>query len=88
MSKNDPDLIQEARKTLADHQERWGEFRQAGGKVLNEQFDNHFRYLEGVLQPGATVTSWLQGGLSLLIGYCGAGRDLYRAAYKLYPPQD
>jgi hypothetical protein len=81
-------LTGDAQKTLEEHKARWDKFREEGGEVLEKYFDNSFHYLQTALKPGTTVTSWVQGGLSLLIGYCSAGRQLYQAAYKLYPPQD
>jgi hypothetical protein len=80
-------LRSDASQTIKDHEARWSQFRTDGGDVLDTYFDQTFGYLRGILGSSSSPTDWVKDGLALLIGYCGAGRKIYQATYKLYPYQ-
>jgi hypothetical protein len=82
------DVRVEARKTLAAHSARWSTFRSEGGEVLDAYFDEGFTYLEKVIDNDSKPTDWFKDGVSILIGYCGAGRKLYQATYDLLASKD
>lgn len=75
-------------KTIKQHSGRWGDFRTAGGNVLNKYFNNSFDYVEEIVDGKLEPKEWVTEGLALVIGYFSAGHDLYQAAHKLYPTKD
>ena len=81
-------LRADAVKTIAEHSERWDDFRTAGGQALDVYFEDSFGYLEGILDDTSTPKDWVKDGVALLIGYCGAGRKLYQATYDLLASKD
>jgi hypothetical protein len=82
------DLLGEARKTVAAHSKRWSDFRNTGGVIVDDYFDDGFTYIERVLDDKSEPKDWVKDGLAILIGYCGAGRKLYKATYDLLASED
>jgi hypothetical protein len=82
------DVRVKARETLAAHSEKWSAFRSTGGEVVDAYFNDGFTYLEKVINNDSKPTDWVKDGVSILIGYCGAGRKLYQATYDLLASKD